>query len=99
MKLKQLLQSRKFWSSLIGLVIAVGAVYGIDIPQEKLTTLLQSLAIIVAGYNVGTGIESGLSAKKKPTVITDFERRRATEKTGRQFELRGPGIELGGPGA
>ncbi|MEZ4714286.1 MAG: hypothetical protein R3A44_44310 [Caldilineaceae bacterium] len=88
MKWKLLFQSRKFWSSLIGLVIAVGAVYGVDIPQEKLTALLQSLAIIVAGYNVGTGIESGLSTRKNRTVISDFERRWDTEKTGRQFEIR-----------
>jgi hypothetical protein len=95
MKLQQLLNSRKLWSSLIGLAIALGAAYGIDIPQEKLTAILQTVAIIVAGYNVGTGIESGLSAQKAPGRFiaagpSDFERR-MSQKTGaaRQSEPRG----------
>lgn len=99
MKFRQLLQSRKFWASLIGLAVSVGAVLGIDIQQDKLNDLLQAVAIIVGSYTIGTGIESGLSASKSRTVITDFERRRATEKAGPQFELRGPGVERRGPGA
>jgi len=83
------MQSRKFWASLIGLVAAVGAVYSVDIPRDKLPALLQVLAIIVASYNIGTGIESGLSSQKT-RVINEFERRGEIVAVGRPVERRGP---------
>ena len=64
MKVKQLMQSRKFWASLLGLAVAIGSTFGIELSQEKLNALLAAVSVIVGAYSIGTGIEAGLSGEK-----------------------------------
>jgi hypothetical protein len=60
-KIKQLLGSRKFWASAIGLGIVVIKAYKPDFPvsEEQLTSLIY----LVVAYVLGTAIEDGARAK------------------------------------
>ncbi|MCB0080938.1 MAG: hypothetical protein KDE47_08415 [Caldilineaceae bacterium] len=78
MKVKQLMQSRKFWASLLGLAVAIGSTFGIELSQEKLNALLTAVSVIVGTYSIGTGIEAGLSGEKNmpfeiPKHMPDFQ--------------------------
>ena len=58
-KFKQLLGSRKFWATLIGLIMTVVLTYVPDfpIPEEQIL----GIVILVVSYVLGTAIEDGLS--------------------------------------
>ena len=58
-KVKQLLGSRKFWASLIGLVLLVVKAWDPEFPlaEEQLT----GIVYVLVAYILGTGIEDGLS--------------------------------------
>ena len=59
LKLKQLIQSRKFWAAVVGLLIStVGERAGIDA-----NSLTEGVVVCVA-YILGTGLEDGLRAMK-----------------------------------
>lgn len=58
-KFKQLLGSRKFWASMIGLVLIVVKAFDPEFPlvEEQLTAIVW----VLVAYILGTGIEDGLS--------------------------------------
>lgn len=61
-KLKQLLGSRKFWASLLGLGLMVWQLFDPDVPLDEagLEPLIGVIVIIV-GYVFSTALEDGLS--------------------------------------
>jgi hypothetical protein len=58
-KLKLLLASRKFWATLIGLLLIILKAWKPDFPlaEEELTNIVY----VLVAYIMGTGIEDGLS--------------------------------------
>ena len=58
-KLKKLLSSRKFWASLIGLVLVIVKAFRPDFPlsAEQLT----GVVYVLVAYIMGTALEDGLS--------------------------------------
>jgi len=58
-KLKLLLASRKFWATLIGLLLLTLKAWKPDFPlaEEELTNIVY----VLVAYIMGTGIEDGLS--------------------------------------
>lgn len=62
-KWKYLLSSRKFWATVIGLLVMVVKVWKPDLPidAEELAGFVSVLAV----YILGTAIEDGLSAVMK----------------------------------
>ena len=59
-KIMGVLQSRKFWASVIGLLVAVGVLDMTDTQQAEL--LAQLGVAITAIYTIATALEDGLSA-------------------------------------
>ena len=57
-KLKQIMQSRKFWVMISGLVAIAAAFSSGSIDEWQ---AIQAIVAAGAAYSVGTGIESGLS--------------------------------------
>jgi hypothetical protein len=60
-KLKLLLQSRKFWAALIGLVVIVVRAYSPNFPLQA-DQITQFVYLIVA-YILGTAVEDGFAAR------------------------------------
>lgn len=60
-KLIELLQSRKFWASVLGILTSLGLASFIDVDAD---TIVAAIAAIIAAFNIGTGIESGLKKAK-----------------------------------
>jgi len=57
-KLFQLLQSRKFWASVLGILTSLGIATFADVDAD---TLVAAIAAIVSAFGLATGIEDGLS--------------------------------------
>ena len=56
MNWKRKLTSRKFWAAVIGVVISVMVLFGVDSgEQEKVTGLITSCGVLIA-YIVGEGL-------------------------------------------
>jgi hypothetical protein len=53
-KFFQLLQSRKFWASVLGLLTSLGVATFADVDAD---TLVAAIAAIVGAFTLGTGIE------------------------------------------
>jgi len=60
-KLKELLKSRKFWASLIGLVVMVWKLFDPNAPDEAALEPLIGVIVIIVGYVLGTALEDGLA--------------------------------------
>lgn len=60
-KLYELLISRKFWASLLGILTSLGVASFADVDAD---TIVQAIAAIIGAFTVGTGIESGLKKNK-----------------------------------
>jgi hypothetical protein len=60
-KFKQLMASRKFWASMIGLALIITKGFLPDFPltEEQLVPVV----FVIVSYILGTGIEDGLSRK------------------------------------
>lgn len=61
-KLLGLLQSRKFWASLISLLVAVGMLQFSDSQQAELVAALLTVTTAVS-YVIGVALEDGLSRR------------------------------------
>jgi len=60
-KFKELMKSRKFWASIVGLLVSVGLI-SVDAEQE----LVNAVLVIVTVYVGGTGLEDiGKSAARR----------------------------------
>ena len=57
-KLIRTLQSRKFWATILGLLMTLGIYTGTDLEADK---LVDAITLIVSSFTVATGIEHGLS--------------------------------------
>jgi hypothetical protein len=53
-KFLQLLQSRKFWASVLGILTSLGVASFADVDAD---TLVGAIAAIVSAFSIGTGIE------------------------------------------
>jgi uncharacterized membrane protein len=63
-KLADLLRSRKFWASLLGLVaVFVLTFAGIEISEETLELLIAAIMAIVGIFTFSTALEDGLSRR------------------------------------
>jgi hypothetical protein len=58
-KWKQLLSSRKFWASLVGLVLMIVKAYRPDFPLDG--DQVAGMLVILISYIMGTALEDGLS--------------------------------------
>jgi hypothetical protein len=58
-KFKMLLQSRKFWAALVGLVMVFVGHYVPDFPIPEDQIL--GLVLVIVSYILGTALEDGLS--------------------------------------
>ena len=63
-----ILYSKKFWVSLVGLILAILAANGVAVPEEFRTKILELIMAIVAAYNIGQGIADGVSGGKTSGV-------------------------------
>ncbi len=61
-KLIGLLQSRKFWASLISLLVAVGMLQFSDSQQAELVAAILTVTTAVS-YVIGVALEDGLSRR------------------------------------
>lgn len=68
---KRIFLSKKVIVSLIGLIVAIATVAGIDISPVTQALLLKIVATIVASFNVGQGLADGLS-KGRTSATRDF---------------------------
>ena len=59
--LKRIFFSKKVIVSLVGLIMAVLVVVGVDVPLGTEALLLKVIAAIVGSFNVGQGVADGLS--------------------------------------
>lgn len=60
-KLKQLIGSRKFWASLLGLILMVVKAWRPTFPLEE--EQLAGIIAVLMAYILGTGIEDGLRSR------------------------------------
>lgn len=69
-KVKELLASRKFWTSIISVLVTVGLFQFSDVQQNQLVESLVIVAPLVAGavYSISTAIEDAAHAKAKGEV-------------------------------
>jgi len=58
---KKIVASKKFWVSLVGLIIAILAANGIIVPPGTEAIALKIIAAVVGSFNIGQGIADGLS--------------------------------------
>jgi uncharacterized membrane protein len=63
-----ILYSKKFWVSLVGLILAILAAYGVIVPADVKASILQLIMAIVGAYNVGQGIADGVSGGRTSGV-------------------------------
>ena len=61
-KLKELLGSRKLWASLIGAGAVFSSAYLPDFPLSE--EQVAEFVYLIVAYIIGTGVESGLKARK-----------------------------------
>ena len=61
-KFKLLLQSRKFWASVVGLVMVFVSHYVPDFPIPEDQIL--GLVLVIVSYILGTALEDGLARKQ-----------------------------------
>ena len=53
---KRKLTSRKFWAAIVGVVVAVGTVFGVgDLTMEQVTAVIMACATLIA-YIIGEGL-------------------------------------------
>jgi hypothetical protein len=62
-KLQLLLRSRKFWASVIGLIIIIVNAFHPDLPLDS--EQITEIVYVIISYILGTAIEDGLSAHNK----------------------------------
>ena len=60
-KFKQLLGSRKFWASLIGLIMVLVGYFVPDFPIAEEQIL--NFVLVIVAYIMGTAVEDGLSRR------------------------------------
>ena len=57
------LTSRKFWAAVVGVIVCVCVIFGVDVlTQEKLTALVMSVATLIS-YIIGEGLVDAAAAK------------------------------------
>lgn len=62
MKLVRVVQSRKFWASLVGLLVALGLATLSDAQQAELVGAILTIVTTVT-YTLGVALEDGLSGR------------------------------------
>lgn len=61
---KQKLTSRKFWAAVIGVVVALAAVFGIpDITTEQIVAVITAVSVLIA-YILGEGLVDAARLRK-----------------------------------
>ncbi len=63
-----ILYSKKFWVSLIGLICAILAARGWIVPEDVRSNMIELIMVIVSAYDVGQGVSDGLSGGKTSGV-------------------------------
>ena len=57
------LSSRKFWAAVVGVIVCVCVIFGVDVlTQEKVTALVMAIATLIS-YIIGEGLVDAASAK------------------------------------
>lgn len=57
------LTSRKFWAAIVGVVVSVSVIFGVDVlTQEKITALIMAIATLIS-YIIGEGMIDAAAAK------------------------------------
>ena len=81
MKIVRMLQSRKFWASLLGVVVSLGLVAWSDAQQAELVGAILTIVSTVS-YTLGVALEDGLTAQAEATVQAAMTQAAAAPRVG-----------------
>lgn len=57
----EIFKSKKFITTIIGLICMVAAAKGLNIDPKIQEVLIQAIGIAIGGYNIGQGVADGFS--------------------------------------
>lgn len=91
----RLIESSKFWTAIVGVVVALGAKYGLDLDKELVASIVGLFAILVGAQGAAdqgrAAAEIASGTTQKEVVKASEVRERATEAAVKVIEAAVPG--------